>query len=185
MTSKIGPTAKGGWRYPDEVYNPKWLARIKANLDIDPVTGCWNWKGPFGTKGYGQKSYRGKGGPLHRWMYKVHHNVQLAFEQQVCHSCDNRKCCNPDHLWLGTNLDNQRDKNAKGHNYFTNKTHCIRGHEFTPENTAIRRQPGKTMRTCLECAKLRAKWPHYREKMLARQRAYRAAKRAAREKQHV
>jgi len=66
----------------------------------------------------------------------------------------NRKLCfNPEHLYMGTNSSNQLDAVRDGLNYNANKTHCLRGHEFTPENTAIY----GGARNCRACGKLKDK----------------------------
>ena len=64
----------------------------------------------------------------------------------VCHTCDNPKCCNPHHLFLGTALDNHLDALAKGR--IVKAQYCGFGHEFTPENT-YRSSNGK--RRCRAC----------------------------------
>ena len=69
--------------------------------------GCWDWEGYY-TDGYGTIRYQGKSWLAHRLSYKFF--VGDLRELQVLHKCDNRKCVNPDHLYLGTNSDNVRDR---------------------------------------------------------------------------
>lgn len=122
--------------------------------------GCWVWNGSVNTKGYGQVSVRNKRWGLHRLSY-TWHKGPIPAGLQVCHECDNPRCWNPDHLWIGTNRENQDDAHAKGRKRAQSATHCDRGHEFTPENT--RRYGKAARRTCLICQRARmrinAGWP--------------------------
>lgn len=77
------------------------------------VNDCLEYTGAIATTGYGQVTFAGKKLPASRVMYMATHKVLLRKDQIVCHSCDNRKCINPDHLWLGSQRENVRDMYSK------------------------------------------------------------------------
>lgn len=74
--------------------------------------GCWEWQGSL-SHGYGQISYKKKTVRTHRLSYLLFKG-EIPDNLIVCHSCDNKKCVKPDHLWLGTWKDNMQDKVRKG-----------------------------------------------------------------------
>jgi hypothetical protein len=75
------------------------------------TNGCWNWTGYINENGYGGLSINNKGHLAHRYSYRYYKgDLNGLF---VCHKCDNRKCCNPDHLFLGTLKDNMVDMMEK------------------------------------------------------------------------
>ena len=79
---------------------------------------CWVWQGAISSSGYGNTIWDGKYLNTHRAMYlSVYHEIQPSY--YVCHSCDNRLCINPSHLFLALQKDNIHDminknRNAKG-----------------------------------------------------------------------
>ena len=75
--------------------------------------GCWEWTMSRTWKGYGQGHVNRKTGKAHRISYEAFIGP-IPKGMHVLHECDNPPCCNPDHLWLGTNSDNIRDAVAKG-----------------------------------------------------------------------
>lgn len=74
---------------------------------------CWEWQAGLNSEGYGSFWMRSKPHKAHRLAYELVHG-EIPDGMFVCHSCDNPKCCNPAHLFLGTNKDNIEDKVSKG-----------------------------------------------------------------------
>lgn len=89
--------------------------RFWAGVERGGLNDCWLWQysgcGKFYE--YGKTTLDGKRMTAHRAAYILSYG-DIPDGLEVCHTCDNGKCCNPMHLWLGTHTDNMRDKMRKG-----------------------------------------------------------------------
>lgn len=89
--------------------------RLQRRCAVDERSGCWNWTGPVMANGYGVIRIRTVFNQqlVHRAAAFAWMQFNLAGGLQVCHHCDNRRCFNPEHLFLGTQQDNIDDMMAK------------------------------------------------------------------------
>lgn len=92
------------------------IDRFNEKYIIDPDTGCWNWIASKNKQGYGKFSItRSKWVHAHRFAYQYY--VGQINDLCVLHKCDNPACCNPNHLFLGTQKDNMIDCKNKNRNF--------------------------------------------------------------------
>lgn len=151
------------------------MPRVLARITKDTKTGCW-----LDTKankdGYARISYQGRPWLVHRAVYtelvgEIPQNLELD------HYCENRNCCNPDHLEpVAPQVNTARGNSWAGVNQ--RKTHCKNGHEFTPENTHVGpRSMGRPgfQRWCIQCRRdyYRATYERQYEQKKARRKTNR------------
>lgn len=128
--------------------------------------GCWEWVGFIDPQGYGRMGYQGRRSVLaHVIAWELHLGPVLEGLQldHLCHTlsdcrggkaCPHRRCVNPEHLEPVTHTENSlRGRGFAAENAV--KTHCPRGHEYTPENTYI---VNTRSRACRICARQRSRW---------------------------
>lgn len=90
-----------------DVLKTRLLSKLRVNAN-----GCWEYSGSRATFGYGQISVNNRCARAHRVSWELH-NGPIPDDLEVLHRCDNPPCCNPSHLFLGTQADNARDMWAK------------------------------------------------------------------------
>ncbi len=105
------PTAEfvRNWSYRGKSVADRFFPRVNKN----GPGGCWLWTGSIDTGGYGTIQIRQRICLTHRLSWLLHKG-DVPEGLYVLHRCDVRNCVNPEHLWLGTYADNNRDAREKG-----------------------------------------------------------------------
>lgn len=145
------------------------LVRFWANVDRRGPDDCWPWIGLRYSNGYGRYADREHRGwsYAHRLIMEIKNGAPVPKASWVCHHCDNPPCVNPAHLYIGNASTNAQDRERRNRGnrgsrigqglgrHFQGKprTHCKRGHEFTPENTWV--SPTRGVRLCFKCLKVK------------------------------
>lgn len=124
----------------------KAIQRLMSKVSGTDRDSCVRWIASVDKHGYGQFRFRGTTYRTHRAAY-----ILLVGEipegMDLDHLCSDPRCVNPDHLEPVTHAENVRRGNA-GRNWAA-KTHCPRGHEYTPDNVIRHCQSGaRVCRTC-------------------------------------
>lgn len=105
-----------GKQWKKNVTDNKLTASFWKRIDKRGPDECWLWKGPKTDAGhgffYGALCIDGKPWRAHRLMWTLA-NGPIPPKMHICHHCDVPLCCNPAHLFLGTNADNMADRNSK------------------------------------------------------------------------
>lgn len=127
---------RGNFRRPG-----RWNAKsFWDRFAVNGNTGCWEWKKMqrkrtrCGWTWYGRFIVAQVSWLAHRYSWMIHHG-EPPEGMEVLHKCDNGRCVNPAHLFLGTQADNVKDRDLKGRNFQSRKTHCANGHPYSRTNT--------------------------------------------------
>lgn len=126
--------------------------RFWRKVDKNGPNGCWEWTAALKSSGYPNFWDGTRNVPGHRFSYELLVGP-IPEGLNIDHLCRNPLCVNPAHLEPVT----QRENVLRGVGFAATNaqmTHCIRGHEFTPENTYV---TAKGQRHCRACGALRAR----------------------------
>ncbi len=136
------------------------IARIFAKIQVNPITGCWEWTGAFAGSGYGKVWHQGRLHYTHRLMYAwligplpTGKTRDIPNIDHVV--CDNIRCCNPAHV----RLVSQQSNILRGHGSSavnSRKVWCKNGHVLPRERN------GKGQRICGQCL---YEWRHTEQQM--------------------
>lgn len=159
----LNPSFKGMKRSPEV------LARIRAGMakrvkplaerfeaKVDRSGGpeaCHQWTNAIRAHGYGHIFLRVENGKTitelaHRVAWMLAGNELPVWPKVIDHTCKNMGCVNVKHLRVVTQAINSTENSNSPHGINSRKTHCVRGHAFTPENTYVGKNGGRNCRAC-------------------------------------
>lgn len=122
--------------------------RFEEKVTPEPNTGCWLWTACGTTDGYGQIKVGKDMVRAHRVAWTLYRGA-IPDGMHILHRCDTPPCVNPDHLYLGTHQQNMKDRSSRGRHWCLKKTHCLRGHRFSKENTYRAKNGSRHCRICI------------------------------------
>jgi hypothetical protein len=136
-----------------DVPEAHYLINFFNKIRIDDSTGCWNWSSATNKDGYGNYCYKSKQISSHIYSMKVF----LRYEEGklVDHICQNRKCCNPDHLRMVDHRTNAIENSKSPPAINAAKTYCKYNHPYNEKNTGWTIVRGIPRRNCLQCKRER------------------------------
>jgi hypothetical protein len=115
---------------------------------VEKTDSCWLWTAGLNSNGYGQIGDCGRGG--RKWIASrlswIIHFGNIPDHLCVLHKCDNRKCVNPDHLFLGTVSDNQQDMQAKKRSTIGERNPMAKLTRDKAQEIKSRRKAGSSLR---------------------------------------
>lgn len=142
------------------------------NHTKDPESGCWRWQGAHDRKGYGHWRHHRVHRLAHQlWVGPIPDGFHV--DHVLTRGCVHKDCLNPAHLEAVTAGENNRRSPGTISTVMAAKTHCIRGHEFTEENTywhRDKRSPGALYRKCRACYREKYGSPRFDELSVERAR---------------
>lgn len=118
---------------------------LKSRVSVEANSQCWIWSLARDKDGYGVAHVGRKNIRAHRVSYEAFIE-QIPEGMGVLHKCDNPPCCNPQHLFLGTNQDNMDDMVIKGRK--PRKSHCPQGHPYAEPNLIIESDGSQKCKIC-------------------------------------
>lgn len=117
-------------RYINHHYNRPPMDRFMEK--VEKTESCWIWKGAKGPDGnYGGFLYEGKSRRVNIVSYLMFKGPYPE-GMEICHTCDNKQCVNPDHLFVGTRSDNMKDMGNKGRHPWQLRPELVRKGEDNP-----------------------------------------------------
>ena len=133
----------------------RFWSKVNRAAETGPSGDCWEWTGYHNAQGYGSFGIGSKVFRAHRVAF-ILENGPIPDGLHVLHTCDNPECVNPDHLWLGTNADNAKDRDNKGRQVTpTGENH---GTHTMPESTCRGEKNGIAKLTAVEVLEIRKRY---------------------------